>query len=109
MLASPLNDLTQKVLPDRIRWSEADQKTFETLREALWSEPVLITPDFAFPLIVHTDASEVGLRGVLSQVRAGEEHPITAGNSSPMRGTIPRWKRRPWPSSGPWTNCGIIF
>ena len=26
---------------------------------------------------MHTDASEVGLGGVLSQVRAGEEHPIT--------------------------------
>jgi hypothetical protein len=25
---------------------------------------------------VHTDASEVGLGGVLSQVRAGEEHPV---------------------------------
>ena len=38
---------------------------------------MLITPDFAFPLIVHTDASEVGLGGVLSQIRVGEEHPIT--------------------------------
>ena len=37
---------------------------------------MLITPDFALPLIVHTDASEVGLEGVLSQIRAGEEHPI---------------------------------
>ena len=40
-------------------------------------ESLLITPDFAPPLIVQTDASEVGLGGVLSQVRAGEEHPIT--------------------------------
>ena len=60
-LASPLNDLTRKALPDRIRWSEAAEKAFGTLREALCSEPVLITPDFSVPLIVHTDASEVGL------------------------------------------------
>ena len=72
-LASPLNDLTRKALPDRITWSEAANKAFGT---ALCSEPVLITPDFASPLIVHTDASEVGLGGVLSQVRAGEEHRI---------------------------------
>ena len=37
---------------------------------------MLITPDFTLPLKVHTDASEVGLGGVLSQVRAGEEHPV---------------------------------
>ena len=77
MLASPLNDLTRKALPDRIRWSEAAEKAFRSLRGALCSEPVLVTPDFAAPLIVHTDASEVGLGGVLSQIQAGEEQPIT--------------------------------
>ena len=71
-LASPLNDLTRKALPDRIRWSEAAERAFGTLRGALCSEPVLVTPDFASPLIVHTDASEVGLGGVLSQIQAGE-------------------------------------
>ena len=76
-LASPMNDLTRKALPDRVTWSEAADRAFKTLREALCSEPVLITPDFNLPVIVHTDASEVGLGGVLSQVRAGEEHPIT--------------------------------
>ena len=44
---------------------------------ALCVEPVLITPDFNVPFVLHTDASEVGLGGVLSQVRDGEEHPIT--------------------------------
>ena len=66
-----------KAGPDRIRWSEAAEKAFGTLRRALCWEPVLITPDFALALIVHTDASEVGLGGVLSQIWVGEEHPIT--------------------------------
>ena len=34
-LASPLNDLTRKALPDRIAWSEAADQAFVTLREAL--------------------------------------------------------------------------
>ena len=72
-MAHPLNELTRKALPDRVRWTE----TAETAFGALCCKPVLITPDFSLPLIVHTDASEVGLGGVLSQVRAGEEHPIT--------------------------------
>ena len=76
-LASPLHELTKKALPDRVRWSDDAEKAFMALRGALCSEPVLITPDFDCPLIVHTDASEVGLGGLLSQVRAGEEHPVT--------------------------------
>ena len=56
---------------------EVAERAFGDLQRALCSEPVLITPDFSLLLIVHTDASEVGLGRVLSQIRAGEEHPIT--------------------------------
>ena len=45
MLASPLNDLTRKALLDQITWSEAAGQAFETLREALCAEPLLITPE----------------------------------------------------------------
>ena len=53
-LASPLNDLTRKALPDRVTWSEAAERAFGDFRQALCSEPVLITPDFSLPLIFHT-------------------------------------------------------
>ena len=59
-LASPLHDLTRKALPDRVTWSEAAEGAFSLLKRALCSEPVLLTPDFTLPLIVHSDASEVG-------------------------------------------------
>ena len=75
-LASPLNDLTRKALPDRVTWSDAAERAFGDLRRALCSEPVLLTPNFSLPLLVHTDASEVGLGAVLSQVQGGEEHPV---------------------------------
>ena len=76
-LASPLHDLTRKALPDRVTWSEAAEGAFSLLKRALCSEPVLLTPDFTLPLIVYSDASEVGLGVVLSQVRDTEEHPGT--------------------------------
>ena len=53
------------------------EKAFDDLRRALCSEPVLVTPDFSLPLLVHPDASELGLGAVLLQVRRGEEHPVT--------------------------------
>ena len=76
-LASPLHDLTRKALPGRVTWSEAAEGAFRLLRQALCSEPILLTPDFTLPLIVHSDASEVGLGAVLSQVQDNEEHPVT--------------------------------
>ena len=63
-LASPLNDLTRKALPDRVTWSEAAEGAFGNLQQVLFSEPILITPDFS-------------LGEVISQVQAGEEHPVT--------------------------------
>ena len=76
-LASPLHELTRGALPDRVEWTEEVEEAFSCLRRALCTEPLLITPDFNLPFVVHTDASEVGLGAVLSQVRSGEEHPVT--------------------------------
>ena len=76
-LAAPLTDLTKTRLPDPIQWTTETEEAFERLKEALCSEPVLVTPDFTKPLVVQTDASETGVGAVLSQLRNGEEHPIT--------------------------------
>ena len=46
------------------------------LKKALCAHPVLTVPDFNKDFVVQTDASEVGLGAVLSQVQKGEEHPI---------------------------------
>ena len=58
-----------RALPDRITWSESAEVAFNLLQRALCSEPLLITPDFTLTFVVHTDASEVGLGAVLSQVQ----------------------------------------
>ena len=60
-LASPLHDLRRKALSDGVTWSEAAEGAFSLLRQALCSEPLLITPDFTLPLLIHTGASAVGL------------------------------------------------
>ena len=61
---------------------------------------LLITPDFSLPLIVYTDASKLGLGGILSQIRAGEEHPEECGNPFPtprVRGVVVEGVYRRYP------------
>lgn len=76
-IAAPLNALTstRKNRPPFV-WSPEAEHAFLQLKSALTSAPVLACPDFSLPFIVHTDASEVGIGGMLTQVFDGEEHPI---------------------------------
>ena len=59
--------MTKKDLPDRIVWSAPFQAAFDYLKAALTLNPVLAEPDFEIPFILHTDASNMGIRAVLSQ------------------------------------------
>ncbi|XP_061119601.1 uncharacterized protein LOC133142388 [Conger conger] len=75
--AAPLHDLTKKEQPNRVQWNPLATAAFQDLRAALGEEPVLISPDFQKPFVLQTDASEVGLGAVLSQIQDGVEHPVT--------------------------------
>ncbi|CAM4619121.1 unnamed protein product [Caretta caretta] len=74
--ASPLTDLIKARGPDMVKWTDAAEKAFLDLQTALCSNPVLIAPDFNKEFILQTDASEVGLGAVLSQMVGDEVHPI---------------------------------
>ncbi|CAM5100675.1 unnamed protein product [Eretmochelys imbricata] len=74
--ASPLTDVIKARGPDMVKWTDAEEKAFMDLQTALGSNPVLIAPDFNKEFILQTDASEVGLGAVLSQMVGDEEHPI---------------------------------
>ena len=54
------------------------QKLFKTIKSAFKNRITLSYPDFTNPFIVDCDASDFGIRGVLSQViRPGVEQPIS--------------------------------
>ncbi|CAM5107353.1 unnamed protein product [Eretmochelys imbricata] len=61
---------------DMVKWTDAAEKAFMDLQTALCSNPVPIAPDFNKEFILQTDASEVGLEAVLSQMVRDEEHTI---------------------------------
>ena len=74
MIAHPLNQLLQKNV--RFEWKQEHQTAFEQLRDSLADDVILAYPRFDEPFIVATDASNVGIGGVLSQITHGKERPI---------------------------------
>lgn len=52
------------------------EQAFSSLKKALTQSPILITPDPNLPFILDTDASDVGMGGVLSQVGAVGENVV---------------------------------
>lgn len=69
-ISRPLNDLLKK--NSVFVWTPTTEASFQTLKRALVSAPVLALPDFSKQFIVETDASATGIGAVLMQ--AG--HPI---------------------------------
>jgi len=73
-VAKPLTELTKKDRP--FIWSESQQKAFESIKDKLCTAPVLAYPKFVLPFILTTDASQVPVAAILSQVQNGVERPI---------------------------------
>ncbi|GFT02064.1 retrovirus-related Pol polyprotein from transposon 297 [Trichonephila clavipes] len=57
------------------KWSEEEEKTFQTLKQCLVSPPILKQADFSKPFLIRTDAGNYALGAVLLQ-EDKEEHPV---------------------------------
>ena len=73
-LASPLTNLTKKSV--RFRWSEDCETAFEELKLRLVSAPVLGMPNDNDKFVLDTDASDVAIGAVLSQMQDGKKRVI---------------------------------
>jgi len=70
IISRPLTDLLKKNTV--FLWTPTHQKSFDTLKTALTSAPVLALPDFSKPFTIETDASATGMGAVLMQ----NSHPV---------------------------------
>lgn len=74
-IASPLHELTKT--GKGFNWNQSCEMAFQELKEKLCTSPILEYPKPGENFIVDTDASNVGIGGVLSQMIDGEERVIS--------------------------------
>ena len=74
-IAHPLHAIAQGN-DVKLRWSEEANAAFHKMKQLLTSAPVLGYPNSEDEFVVDTDASNVGLGAVLSQVQDGQERVI---------------------------------
>ena len=81
-VARPMTALTRKDAP--FNWDESCTTSFQTLKEALISAPILAYPSSNAndKFILDTDASEYGIGAVLSQMQDGIERVIAYASQS---------------------------
>jgi hypothetical protein len=76
-LTFSLTEMLKKSAPDKLQWTSVHQESFDKLKTALMSEPVLVPPDPSKTYLVQTDASTVSLGAILCQIGDdGKEHVI---------------------------------
>ncbi|GFV46880.1 transposon Tf2-6 polyprotein [Trichonephila clavipes] len=93
-IAQPLSNLTKKKA--FWKWSEEEEKAFQTLKQCLVSPPILKQADFSKPFLIRTDASNYTLGAVLLQ---GEDK-VKPLIPLPKRGRPPKVPQTPGSSSG---------
>jgi transposase InsO family protein len=72
-VAAPMSELTKKDRP--FEWTEKQDKSFQTIKEACINPPVLVPFRSGEPLRFETDASDLGIGLCAKQERDGKWHP----------------------------------
>lgn len=73
-ICKPLSKLTCKNIP--FKWTDEAEESFNHLKTALVSAPILKCPNFNMPFTIHSDASSMAIGAVLTQTHDDVEHPI---------------------------------
>ena len=92
-IAEPLNKLLRGRKKDFI-WTPCWQQAFDNLKSKLITSRILGYPDFTLPFVLYTDASDMAIGAVLSQIQHGKETIISYW-SRQLKGIIPPLSVKP--------------
>ncbi|PIK56242.1 putative thy-1 membrane glycoprotein isoform X1 [Apostichopus japonicus] len=88
-IAAPLHGLTRipknenkHPVKSKFEWTEECQDAFIKLKSCLSSPPILAYADHSLPFLLYTDASNLGLGAILSQVQGEQERVIAYASRS---------------------------
>ena len=77
MISVPVTKLTTKPSNQQLNWSADCEHAFTILKPCLCNSPVLVHPKFDREFLLQTDALDIGLGAILSQLDDnGVERPI---------------------------------
>lgn len=65
-IIAPISNLITKVTK-KVVWNDEAEKAFKNLKTALVTAPILSAPNFEKEFTVQTDASDIGIAGILTQ------------------------------------------
>ena len=73
---------------EQFHWGSEQQTAFNKLKDIITSKPVLGLPDFSKPFRLSTDASNIGISAILSQIdETGKELYVIGYRSRALRGS----------------------
>ena len=95
-IAKPLTALTKKSA--EFNWTVKCQESFQTLKDALSTSPILAFPNLEKKFYVYTDASDIAVGAVLVQEQEDGPHAIHYISSAltPTQGRWPIIEREAW-------------
>jgi hypothetical protein len=77
MVTKPMTMLTGGHGQDLIQWSPEAHEAFDTVKKAIRQAPIIAHADPRYPLVTRSDASAVGVGGMLLQRIDGKEYVIS--------------------------------
>ena len=75
-ISAPLSDLLLKGVSEPLKFDEIALESFNLLKSKLVSAPILKLPDKDKIFVVRTDASQIGIGGILLQYHDSSPHPV---------------------------------
>lgn len=79
-IITPLTDCLRKAQPNKIVWGDSQEESFQSLKKAFLSQPILKLVCIDKPFVLRTDASDVGVSAVILQEHSGILHPVCFGS-----------------------------